>query len=199
LSRRPAQGRPDARGDTDAAAIKATIGRLLRLLGRKPAIAGHPAVAPDIGRLTEWLATSEQAGHAPGRHRANSRPGSGRPGQEADLELELELAAVRAPAEFVAQLQRQIDRSGLTLREVAAAASQKRVYSTISAALSRDSLPTIGVVEAVIIGCGRDEHVLSLFAATWQRLKSGNGSGPGSIPGILPAPVPPMMFFLQRI
>jgi hypothetical protein len=192
MNRRPTQGQPDPlRAETDAAAIKATIGRLLGLLSRKPTMVEHPIVAPEIYRLAEWLViTSEQAGHNPGRHRAEtSQPSLGV--RQAEAELELELAAVQTPAEFVAQLRQQIAQSGLTLREIAAVAKQQRVYSTISGALNRNKLPTIGVVEAIIIGCARDEYVLSLFMATWQRLKTGHGSGRNNSPDLLSAPVPP--------
>ena len=151
----------------------------------------HPAVAAEICRLAEWLViTSEQAGHSRGRHRAETDQPSVRELQ-AEAELELELAAVQTPAEFVAQLRQVIAQSGLTLREIAAVAKQKRVYSTISGALNRDKLPTIGVVEAIIIGCGRDEYALSLFLATRKRLKTGHGNGRNKSPDLLSAPVPP--------
>jgi hypothetical protein len=151
----------------------------------------HPTVAPEIYRLAEWLVfISEQTGHSPGRHRAETDQSFVRELQ-AEAELELGLAAVQTPAEFVAQLRQQITQSGLTLREIAAVAKQKRVYSTISGALSRNKLPTLGVVEAIIIGCGRDEYVLSLFIATWRRLKTGHGNGRNKNPDLLSAPVPP--------
>lgn len=191
MNRRPTQGQPTPlRAETDAAAIKATIGRLLGLLSRKPTMVEHPIVAPEIYRLAEWLVvTSEQAGHNPGRHRAET--GQPSRSEQAEAELELELAAVQTPAEFVAQLRQQIAQSGLTLREIAAVAKQQRVYSTISGALNRNKLPTTGVVEAIIIGCGQDDYVLSLFIATWQRLKTGHSSGRNNSPDLLSAPVPP--------
>jgi hypothetical protein len=191
MNRRPTQGQPDPlRAETEVAAIKATIGRLLGLLSRKPTMVEHPAVAAEIRRLAEWLViTSEQAGHSPGRHRAeDGQPSVG--GRQAEAELELELAAVQTPTEFVTQLRQQIAQSGLTLREIAAVAKQKRVYSTISGALNRNKLPTIGVVEAIVVGCGQDEYVLSLFISTWQRLKTGHGNGRNKSPDLLSAPVP---------
>jgi hypothetical protein len=130
MNRRPTQGQPDPlRAETEAAAIKATIGRLLGLLSWKPTMVEYPALAAEIRRLAEWLViTSEQTGHSPGRHRADG----GQPsvtGRQAEAELELELAAVQTPTEFVTQLRQQIAQSGLTLREIAAVAKQKRVYS----------------------------------------------------------------------
>jgi hypothetical protein len=173
-------------------AVKAAIGRLLGMLSRKPAMLEHPEVAPEIHRLTEWLATSAQSGHRPGRHRAEvGAPAVDGPGLDSELDLELELAAVQTPAEFVVQLRRQFEQSGLTLRAIAARAKQKRVYSTICAALNRNTLPTIEVVEAIIIGCGRDEHVLHLFTATWQRLRTGHGDVRSKGSELLPAPIPP--------
>jgi hypothetical protein len=151
----------------------------------------HPTVAVEIHRLAEWLViTSEQAGHHPGRHRAEAREPSVY-GPQAETELELELAAVQTPADFVDQLRQQIAQSGMTLREIAAEAKQKRVYSTISGALGRNKLPTIGVVEAIVIGCGRDEYVLSLFIATWHRLKTGHGTDLDKGSALMSAPVPP--------
>ena len=192
MSRRPAHGRPgNPRPEPEAAAIVASIDRLLRQLERKPVMAEHPDVEPVIHRLSERLAVFEQAGHSPGRHRAE--PGQlalDYPAESAGPELELDLAAVRTPGEFVALLKRQVSQSGLPLRVIAARAKQKRVYSTISAALNRDKLPTIEVVEAIIAGCDGSENVLQLFTAAWHRLSAQHATGRTKNAGPLPAPIP---------
>jgi len=169
MNRRPAHGRPDnPRPEPKAAAIVATADRLLRQLEREPTMLEHPEVEPKIHRLSERLAVFEQTGHSTGRHRTDhDQLAADDPSEQAGSDLELDLAAVRIPSEFVALLKRQVTESGLPLRVIAAKAKQKRVYSTISAALNRDKLPTIEVVEAIIAGCDGSEYVLQLFTTAW--------------------------------
>ncbi len=75
MSRRPGISGHDADNDprqgpeAEAAVVTSAIAGLRRRL-RGHAVIDHPAVRRELRKLAELLAAFEQAGHRPGRHRA---------------------------------------------------------------------------------------------------------------------------------
>jgi hypothetical protein len=186
-SNSPKEAHSAADAEAEAAITTAAIAGLCRLLAG-PGVAEHPLVRRQLGKLEDLLAAIEQAGHSPGRHRAQA--GERRRVRELSS-LKPDPAAARTPAEYVTVLRQHIAWSGgASLRTIAARAKQSRVHSSIATALRRDKLPTLEVVTAIVVGCGGTEEDLRAFTLAWQRLHAAEAAGNADYAGPLPAPVP---------
>jgi len=135
---------------------------LCRRLSR-PGLREHPNVRRELRKLEELLASYEQAGRKPGRHRASNDRFDRKP----------DPSTAQSAAEYVTVLRQYRAWSGdLPWREIAARAKQNRVHSTIYNAMRRDALPTLEVVKAIVIGCGGGEDDLLAFTDAWHRISS---------------------------
>jgi|HubBroStandDraft_1064217.scaffolds.fasta_scaffold10543_6 hypothetical protein len=185
-----------ADNEAEAAATTTAIAGLRRRLSRQ-GIPEHPKVRRELRKLAEQIALVEQAGHNPGRHRV--RPGLAPAGQD-DCEttapgLKPDPATARNSAEYVTVLWQYRAWSGdPSWRQIAARAKQKRVHSTIYAAMRRSDLPKLEVVNAIITGCGGDTADLHAFTTAWQRLSTASRASQPGQPGMLPAPVHALQF-----
>lgn len=179
----------------EVAATTTAIAGLCRRL-TYPGMFEHPLVRGELRKLEELLATFEQAGRSPGRHRAQNGRRSGRGGSQWPTDIarpdrKPDPATARTAADYVAVLRQYRAWSGdVPWRTIAAQAKQKRVHSTIYNAMRRDDLPTLEVVKAIIIGCGGGEDDLRAFTSAWQRIHSATVSAPGDGFGLQPAPIP---------
>lgn len=149
----------------EVAATTTAIAGLCQRLSR-PGLCDHPNVRHELRKLEELLATFEQAGRSPGRHRAQA-------GQAGRSERKPDPAAARSAADYVTVLRQYRAWSGdLSWREIAARAKQNRVHSTIYNAMRRDVLPTLEVVKAIVTGCGGGEDDLLAFTSAWHRISA---------------------------
>jgi hypothetical protein len=161
------------------AAARSAIARTLRQLRRLRRLRtfDQRILQPELRELEEEIAAwDEQDTPNPGRHRASSAPGErdgqqtsepGSPGHKPDP------ATARTARELNDLLAHYKEWSGdLSWRAVAARAGQKRVASTICGATKRDVLPTRGVIETIIIGCGGSQDDMDAFIAAWQRISA---------------------------
>jgi hypothetical protein len=55
-------------------------------------------------------------------------------------------------------------------------ADQAVVHSTMYQAMNAKTMPKLGVVKAIVIGCGGGEEDLSLFATAWRQIAAGGRS-----------------------
>jgi hypothetical protein len=164
------QGDPQEDAEAEAAVTSIAIAGLRRRL-RRPRVLDHPMVRREMRKLIEdaLAAFNEPDAPSSGRHRA-SRAQAAEPGS---LELKPDPASARTARELIEVLGRYKVWSGdLPWRAVAARARQKRVASTICEAMKRDVLPTRGVIEAIITGCGGSQDDLDAFIAAWQRISA---------------------------
>jgi len=88
----------------------------------------------------------------------------------------------QTPAELVDALRRYRLWAGEpSFRRMAASSRQRAAASTLCAALSGETLPTLDVVLGVVIGCGGSEDDQCRFATAWRRIRLGErGSRPNS-------------------
>jgi hypothetical protein len=201
LSRRPGRGRNDPDPSPDDAEAEATIIAIagLRWRLRRRGALEHPDVLREFRRLEQdVLVQMEQAGENPGRHRSPARRTRGQAG-DSPLNLKPDPLRASTAAEFVKVLWQYRAWSGdATWRTIAARAGQARVHSTSWAAMHRDALPKLGVVAAVITGCGGTEDDLRAFTTAWHRVDSGTT---GSLPPsgeFQAAPVPALRLITGR-
>ncbi|MBP2707840.1 helix-turn-helix domain-containing protein [Microbispora sp. RL4-1S] len=105
--------------------------------------------------------------------------------------------SARDQTEFVDALRRLRTGTGLSYRELAkraASAGESLPISTLSAALTRDSMPRPEVVRALVLACGGDEETVAGWLAVRSRLlaapstrepDAGSSSMPGEPPKAL--------------
>lgn len=138
----------------------------------------------EIRKLDEQLSAHLEKDHRyPGRHR--SQRGKVPARQVADargFDLRPDPLSARSAAEFIAALWKYKAWSGdPSWRQMATAAGQAVVHSTMHAAMNGETLPKLDVVKAIIIGCGGGTEDLSAFATAWRRLdatRPGRRQGP---------------------
>jgi hypothetical protein len=63
-----------------------------------------------------------------------------------------------------------------SFRQMAVDSHQLAAASTLCAALNGEALPTLDVVQGVVIGCGGSEEDQKRFAAAWRRIRLGQAS-----------------------
>lgn len=99
-------------------------------------------------------------------------------------------AAVNTPAEFVAALRRLQRGSGLSYREVEKRASHTGnplPRSTLTAALTRSTLPREHIVVALVQACEGDEEQVQRWVAARRRIASSPGPDPAPADAGAPA------------
>jgi hypothetical protein len=176
VSRQPGRGdQGDPPDDVDAEAV-ATRSAIARLRWQLRWTFHDPMVRGEWRKLEEDVAAMyEQDTPSPGRHRASSAPDE-RDGQQAaepgGIDLKLDPATAQTGRDLIEILVHYKTRSGLSWREIAARARQKRVHSTLCEAMHRSVLPTREVVEAIITGCGGSQDDLDASIAAWQRINA---------------------------
>jgi hypothetical protein len=165
--------------DAEATAASSAIARLRRRL-RQLRTFDNPKLRRELHKLEEEIAARyEQDMPNPGRHRASSTPdeqGGQQAGGPGDLDLKPDPATAQTARALIEVLVRYKVWSGdLPWRKIAARARQKRVASTLCAAMKRNVLPTREVIEAIITGCGGSQDDLDDFIAAWQRISATGG------------------------
>jgi hypothetical protein len=94
----------------------------------------------------------------------------------------------RTTAEFIHQLRRLKAWSGLTYRQLERRAGEHGdvlPHSTVATALSRESLPRVELVRALVRACGCDEKTAGTWVAVRRRLATGpdrTGAAPQTAP-----------------
>jgi hypothetical protein len=162
------------RVDRDVEAVICDIRRIGRIL-ESPQTVNHPYVKRALSQLDKQLAGV--LGQAQGRHRAHARDISQADAVVQDAygyNLKPNPLTATTPAELVCALRRYREWSGnVPFRQMAAAARYAVAHSTMCVALSREELPALKVVLAIVIGCGGSATDQERFATAWRQIQSG--------------------------
>jgi len=154
--------------------------RRVRVQMMRPGMLSDPQIAAELDGLYKQVSASrdERRGRhrfTPGAATATARPAAPEPVRDVPgFDLKPNPLAARTSLEYVAALRKYWEWCGRpSYRVMASQARNKVAHSTLWKALNRDDLPDMGVVLAIITGCGGSTADRECFVTAWRQIKAG--------------------------